>query len=138
MSNVSVSNRFPVPPEKLWELIGGFNALPQWHPAVQKSELEDGGSVRRLSLVGGGEIVERLERMSDEEYAYTYSIVDSPLPVANYSATIKLQDDGEGGCKVTWSGEFAPEGMPEQDAMKVVEGIYRAGFENLRKMFGSS
>ena len=71
MTEVSVSNHYPVSPEKLWELIGGFNALPQWHPAVQKSELEEGGSVRRLSLAGGGEIVERLEKMSDDQYAYT-------------------------------------------------------------------
>ncbi len=137
MTEVSVTNHYPVTPEKLWELIGGFNALPQWHPAVQKSELEEGGSVRRLSLAGGGEIVERLERMSDDQYAYTYSIVDSPLPVKDYSATLKLEDDGKGGCKVTWSGSFAADGMPEQDAMKVVEGIYRAGFDNLRKMFGA-
>lgn len=135
MSEVSVSNRFPVPPEKLWELIGGFNALPQWHPAVEKSELEKGGTVRRLTLAGGGEIVERLEKMSEDQYSYTYSIVNSPLPVTDYSATLRLEDDGEGGCRVTWTGNFASQGVPEADAMKVVEGIYRAGFDNLRKMF---
>lgn len=138
MSKVTMSNKYPVSAEKLWEMIGGFNALPQWHPAVEKSELEEGGSVRRLSLVGGGEIVERLEKMNDAEYAYTYSIVDSPLPVTNYSATLRLENDGEGGCKVTWSGDFVPQGVPEHDATKVIEGIYRAGFDNLRKMFGGA
>ena len=59
------------------------------------------------------------------------------MPVKDYSATLKLEDDGKGGCKVTWSGHFAADGMPEHDAMKVVEGIYRAGFDNLRKMFGA-
>lgn len=136
MTEVSVSGRYPVTAEKLWELIGGFNALPQWHPAVQRSELEQGGSVRRLHLAGGGEIVERLEKMSDDQYSYSYAIVDSPLPVKDYSATLRLEDDGEGGCKVTWSGHFDADGMPEGDAMKVVEGIYEAGFANLRKMFG--
>jgi hypothetical protein len=134
MSEVSLSKRFPVSVEKLWELIGGFNALPQWHPAVARSELEEGGSVRRLALVGGGEIVERLEKMSEDEFSYTYSIIDSPLPVRDYSSTLKLEDDGEGGCRVTWSGRFQSSGVAEPDAMKVVEGIYRAGFDNLRKM----
>ena len=137
MTEVSVSNHYPVCAEKLWEMIGGFNALPQWHPGVVKSELEEGGSVRRLSLSGGGEIVERLTKMSDDQYGYSYSIVDSPLPVKDYSATLKLEDDGKGGCKVTWSGNFAAAGVPENDAMKAVEGMYRAGFDNLRKMFGN-
>ncbi|GJL82857.1 MAG: MxaD family protein [marine bacterium B5-7] len=137
MSDVTVTNNYPVSPEKVWELIGGFNALPQWHPAVEKSELEEGGSIRRLKLAGGAEIVERLEKQDDNEYSYTYSIVDSPLPVANYSATIKLEDDGKGGCKATWSGHFEASGAPENDAMKIIEGIYQSGFANLGKLFGS-
>lgn len=39
---------------QIWHRIGGFNALPDWHPAVEKSELEEGGTVRRPSLAGGG------------------------------------------------------------------------------------
>jgi len=136
MTEVTVSGSYPVSPEQLWELIGGFNALPNWHPAVERSELEEGGSVRRLSLLGGGEIVERLEKMSDDEFAYTYSIVDSPLPVSEYSATLRLENDGTGGCRVTWSGSFVPRGMPETDSRKVIEDIFRAGLDNLGRMFG--
>lgn len=136
MTEVTVSGSYPVSPEQLWELIGGFNALPNWHPAVERSELEEGGSVRRLSLLGGGEIIERLEKMSDDEFAYTYSIVDSPLPVSEYSATLRLENDDKGGCRVTWSGSFVPKGMPETDSRKVIEDIYRAGLDNLGRMFG--
>lgn len=136
MTTVTMNNFFPVSVEKIWGSIGGFNALPNWHPAVEKSTLEEGGSIRRLSLVGGGEIVEKLEKMDDTEHSYTYSIVSSPLPVANYSATISIKDDGKGGSEITWSGNFDAKGATDTDASKVIEGIYQAGFENLKKMFG--
>ena len=88
MSKVSMTTKVAVSAAQIWDLIGGFNALPDWHPAVEKSVLEEGGTVRRLSLAGGGEIVERLEQSDDDGRVYTYSILESPLPVAGYVATI--------------------------------------------------
>ena len=137
MATVKMSSKVPVTADQLWEAIGHFNALPDWHPAVQKSDLEEGGSIRRLTLAGGGEIVERLEQSSDGDgRSYSYSILESPLPVAGYTASIKVTDDDAGGCTIEWSSSFAPSGAPENDAIKVIEGIYQAGFDNLKKMFG--
>ena len=139
MATVKMSTEVNVPADKLWEMIGGFNALPDWHPAVEKSELKGKGkgATRTLSLAGGGTIVERLEEVNDKEHVYTYTIMDSPLPVANYVATIRVREESDGKKSILeWSGEFKPAGASEQDAMKVVQGIYQAGFDNLRKMFG--
>lgn len=80
MTKVNMKTQVPVSADKLWELIGQFNGLPNWHPAIEKSELEEDGKVRRLTLVGGGSIVERLERVDDNEHLYRYSILESPLP----------------------------------------------------------
>lgn len=137
MSKVSMSLNLGVPADKVWDMIGGFNALADWHPAVEKSEIEGEGkgSVRTLHLAGGGTIRERLEQIDDEGKLYSYSILSSPLPVANYSSTIRLEDD-ESGCKVTWESDFQPSGAPEGDAVQVISGIYQAGFDNLKKMFG--
>ena len=122
--------------DELWRLIGQFNAIPEWHPAVSSSKLEDGGRIRRLSLLGGGEIVERLEQIEDGDRLYRYSIISGPLPVANYTATLRVKDDGNGKALVEWSSEFDPAGVTETDATAAVQDIYRAGFENLRKLFG--
>ena len=134
-----MSARIAVPVDDVWKLIGGFNGLPDWHPAVEESETDgDGeGSVRKLTLAGGGTIVERLERLEDDERQYTYSITDSPLPVSNYVATIRVRDDGDGTASlVEWSSEFQPAGVSESDAVKVIQEIYSAGLENLKKIFG--
>lgn len=139
MTKVNMKTELNVPADEVWKLIGGFNALPDWHPAVAESttEGEGKGSVRRLSLAGGGTIVERLESVDDNERRYSYSIVDSPLPVSNYKATISVREQGDGTATVVeWSSEFSPSGASESDATKVIQGIYDAGFENLKKMFG--
>lgn len=135
MPKVSMTQDLNVSADQLWQMIGQFNALPDWHPTVEKSELSKAGETRTLSLAGGGQIVEKLESTDDDSKTYTYSIVDSPLPVKNYVSTIKVSGSGD-NATVEWSSEFEAAGMPENDAMKAIEGVYQAGFDNLKKMFG--
>ena len=124
--------------DEVWRLIGGYNALAEWHPAVQRSELEDGGRVRRLSLAGGASLLERLHSFSERERSYGYSIEEGPLPVAGYRSTVSVRERaGQRGCEVHWSGEFTAQGAPEAEAMGVIRGIYRAGLDTLAKRFGS-
>jgi len=138
MAKVRMETKLAASPELLWKTIGGFNALPAWHPGVSKSEStgETRGSTRTLSLVGGGSIVERLEEVSPTERVYRYSIVSGPLPVADYAAEIRVIDNKDGTSTVEWSSQFEPKNVAEPDAIKAIQGVYQAGFDNLRKMFG--
>ncbi len=139
MAKVSSSTELPVPAKTVWDVIGNFNALPDWHPAVAKSEIkkEDGSTLRKLSLMGGGTIEEKLEQINDKERLYTYSILSGPVPVSNYTATLRVREGKDGkGCVVEWSSEFDAKGAPEGDAVAAISGIYEAGFENLKRMFG--
>ena len=139
MAKVSMSMDLGAQAKSVWDMIGGFNALPNWHPAVEKSEIEgDGkGSIRTLHLVGGGKITERLEQLDEDGRSYSYSILSSPLPVANYTSTIRLKETGDSGkCVVEWESDFEPAGAPENDAVQAIQGVYAAGLENLKKMFG--
>jgi hypothetical protein len=139
MTRVSASVKLPVLARTVWDVIGGFNNLTKWHPAVAKSEetREGGATIRRLTLHGGGTIVERLESQDDTRRTYTYSILSAPLPVANYQATLHVEESKDGkDCTVEWSSEFEPSGAAESEAARVIRGIYEAGFESLRKTFG--
>ena len=136
MAKVSMQSPVGISADQVWELIGKFNALPEWHPAVSASKLEDGGKLRRISLLGGGEIVERLEKIDEGDRLYRYSIVSGPLPVANYTATLRVKDGKDGKAVVEWSSEFDPAGASEMDATAAVQEIYKTGFDSLRKMFG--
>ncbi len=140
MAKVRMAMDYAVSAEELWKMVGAFGGLSNWHPAIQESKLQGDegseGTVRHLALVGGGEVVERLEKISDTERVYRYSILSGPIPVADYEAEIRVTDNGDGTCEVEWSSEFKPKGVPETDAIKSIEGIYQAGLDNLKKLYG--
>jgi hypothetical protein len=85
---------------------------------------------------GGGEIVEELEQHSDGSRSYSYRILHSPLPVAGYRSELSVRDEGAGHCKVRWSSTFKPSRGSEADAAAAIRGVYQAGFDSLKKMFG--
>ena len=133
MAKVSVSTRISAPADEVWRLVGGWNALPDWHPAVEKSEIEQGGHLRRLRLADGSEITERLEKLDSGERTYTYSITACALPLTNYRSTITVRAEGDVSA-VEWSTNFEPSGAPEADVVKSLIDFYQAGFDNLGKL----
>ena len=44
MSKVYVSTVLDAPVSAVWKLVGNFNGLATWHPAVIESRIVDGGS----------------------------------------------------------------------------------------------
>jgi mxaD protein len=141
--NVSKSAEFAVPVAKLWETVKAFDGLHTWHPAVEKTDMKKGegnkvGSVRALTLGGGGGVVtETLVRYSDSGKRMTYKIDDSPLPVQAYVSTIAVKPTATGGSKITWSSTFkAKAGAKDADAKKTIEGVYQGGLDNLKKLLG--
>jgi hypothetical protein len=77
-------------------VIRDFNALPQWHPAIARSAIEEGragdsiGCIRNFDLKEGGNLHEQLLSLSDTDHKFSYSILISPMPVKNYVATFRL------------------------------------------------
>lgn len=141
MSNVDMSTKLPVAADIVWQTIGSFAAIAQWHPAIESSEetTEDGATIRTLTLAGGGgTVVEKLETLNDKERSCTYTIVSSPMPLSNYEATLRVRADGPTSCTVEWSSKFDAEGADENAAATAVRQVYEAGFENLKRMFGGS
>jgi hypothetical protein len=136
MAQVQEVQSLNVSVAQAWALIGGFNSLPEWHPAVKGSVLEHGGRVRSLRLANGATLVERLQAFSESDHSYGYSIEEGPLPVANYRSQLSVREEqGTETCQVEWSGEFQPAGVSEEEAITLVRGIYRAGLDQLKEHF---
>lgn len=122
--------------DEVWDLIGGFNSLPDWLPAVVKSELSDGGRLRHLETADGVVIVERLQTFDHAGKVYSYSISEGPFPVSDYLATLKVESRGD-GARVTWSSVFKAKGVTEQEAEALFTTMYQGGVETLSKHFCS-
>jgi hypothetical protein len=145
MARAHASSVINAPIDEVWARIRDFNALPDWHPGVAKSEIEGSvpsdqvGCVRVLTLGDGGVIRERLLEMSDLGHHYTYSILDSPLPVANYRATLRLRRISDGNRTFgEWSASFdadPPEKQADAESL-LSNGVFQGGFDALKKHFG--
>jgi hypothetical protein len=123
-------------PAEVWQAIGDFCAIGDWHPAVDTCAMsEDAGVIyRTLNLAGGGTIREKLIETTDT--GYTYEIVESPLPVENYRSTFAVKAEGD-GTAVDWSGSFDAKGASDADAEGVIAGIYTAGLDSISAMGGN-
>ncbi len=129
------------PPATVWKMIGNYNHLDVWHPAVAASDLTGSGTsagdVRVLTLGDGATITERLVAYSDTERSYTYAIEASPLPVDRYVSTLAVLPGQGGGSVVRWSSTFDPKGAPAEKASEVIAGIYDAGLGRLAAYFNA-
>jgi len=136
MAQASACIDVPVSADIVWQLIGGFNSLPDWLPYIPKSEATEGGRVRHLANPNGETIAERLEKFDNAARSYSYSIIQSPFPVTNYLATISVHDKtGGSGCLVDWWGTFIAKGVSDNEASKLIQGIFEDGLKALAARF---
>src|SRR5215831_6160382 len=128
MAQASASIDVAASADKVWQLIGGFDSLPDWLPFAPKSETTEGGRVRHLATPNGETIVERLEKFDNAARSYSYSIVQAPFPITDYLAKISVHDKAGGsGCLVDWSGTFIAKSVSDREASKLVQGIFEDG-----------
>ncbi len=134
MVSASAVIEIPASADQVWQLVGGFNSLPDWLPMIVKSEAGEGGRLRHLQTQDGTVIVERLEVFDNAGKTYSYSITEGPFPVTDYLATVLVEAHGT-GARVTWSGRFTPAGISEAEAQALFTGVYQGGLDALRGNF---
>jgi hypothetical protein len=144
MVKVYTSSVIDAPADRVWATVRDFNALPQWHPAIRDSRIEGNhpsdkiGCIRNFNLKDGGNIRERLLALSDYDFTCTYAILESPMGVKDYIATLKLSPITDGNRTFAeWTAEFdcAPERSGEL-ATLVGQGVFQAGFDALKRSLG--
>ena len=136
MANTTVSIDIPASAETVWQLIGGFDALPDWLPFIPESVSSEGGRVRSLTTSDGGTVIERLEAFDNRQRSYSYSIMKAPFPVVDYLSTITVHETADSNVsRVEWYGEFTPVNVSDAEARALFSGIYQDGLEALKKNF---
>ncbi len=126
--------------DDVWALVGNFDKIKEWHPAVLAIELDDidEGHVRILALLGGTKkMVEKLLESDDEEMRYSYETLDGPLPVQNFVGHISVDAsmDEDGGSIFTWFAEFDARDTTDEDAEAVIKGYFSTGLSGIKKAF---
>jgi hypothetical protein len=144
MVKVIRSTILPAPVDTVWNMLRDFNGHDQWHPAIASSQIERGlpsdkvGCIRKFKLTDGSELREQLLALSDADLAYSYCLLETPIPLFNYVSHVRL-------IPVTdvdhtywqWEGHFDTP-TDQRDAMITTVGtdIYDAGFGAIRTAMG--
>lgn len=141
LQKVVRSTIIDAPIERVWAVLRDFNSHDQWHAVVDQSRIEGGeksdqvGCVRSFTLKDGHRIREQLLALDEREHVSRYCIVEATVPLQRYVATVTLKPVTDG--KRTfwhWESTFAtPPGMERELRDMVAQGVYEAGFENLRR-----
>ena len=137
MLSVSESVDLHAPADTVWKTVGDFGGAQRYLEVVERCELAHHGSSteRVLHLKGGGSVRERLVLTSDDDRALRYTIVESPLPVADYVSTVRVDPLDNQHCRVTWAATFEARGSSDAEAREAIAGIYRMGFDGLRQLY---
>lgn len=120
-------------------LIRNFGSIGEGPPGLKNCLIEEketgerAGAIRRLDMADAGLIREQRLALSDTNYAATFSIIESALPISNYRSTLSLLSVTDGTRTfIRWNGQFegdAQDAVVMQARMPVQ--IYQTAFNNL-------
>ena len=144
MVKVLRSTILPAPSDAVWEVVRDFNGHDRWHPAVATSQIERGeasdriGCIRRFRLQDGAELREQLLTLSDMEQTFSYCLLDTPVPLFNYVAHVRLHPVTDADETFwEWESRFDTKRGEEAEMSRLVgEDIYMAGFNAVRSHMG--
>jgi hypothetical protein len=144
LAKVYISTILTAPVAEVWARIRDFNGLAGWTPFVADSRIEQNqpadkvGCIRNFTLKDGGRIREQLLALSDFDFSMTYSILESPMGVENYVATLKLIPVTDGNHTFAeWSAEFdcAPPRVNEL-VQHIGQNVFQSAFRSLQGKLG--
>ncbi len=94
--------------------------------------------MRDFRLRNGDRLREKLLGLSDYDMFCTYSILESPMPLEDYVATLRLTPiTDQDRTFIEWTAEFecAPERRTELE-QNIGTGVFQTGFDALKRYFG--
>jgi hypothetical protein len=140
MAHIYVSSVIDAPVEDVWAIARDFTG--HWHSSVIVDPSIEGGlrsdqvgCVRAFSLSDGGKLRELLVGLSDERHEFSYRILESPLPVEDYLASVRFAPiTTTGGTFGEWMVDFRVLPDEEDATVATVTGVFEDGFADLARL----
>lgn len=137
------------PADQVWAMAGDFGGIERWAPGAESSRLilharNETGAVRLLRRRGDGtQVTEKLLDYDPANRRMAYTYVDGAVRAADYYSELTVKDLGDGRSLVEWRGRFKrlaywteqpPAGQDDKSALDFLNGAYRSGLANLKKV----
>jgi hypothetical protein len=142
MAKVYTSSVIAAPVADVWARVRDFNGLPKFMPVVAESRIEMNlpadkvGCIRNFTMRDGGRLREQLLALSDYEYSMTYNILESPMPLTNYIATLRLFPITDGNRTFAeWTAEFDCAPAVEAELVRNIgQNVFQGAFTSLNQI----
>jgi hypothetical protein len=143
MATSYYSTIFDQSADDIWRVIRDFNNYPVWVDGAGESQIEDGkpgdavGAVRNV-LYNGSRRRQKLLALSDIERSQTYAFEgESPLPVGNFQATLRVTPVIDGNrAFVEWWATFDCEPEKREERTVFFRDAFAGWLGSLRRHLG--
>ncbi|MDQ8705290.1 SRPBCC family protein [Streptomyces sp. LHD-70] len=128
-------------PDDVWQVIGRFGGLADWHPLLPPSVIEDGadpetpGAIQAFAVNGQVVIRERLLEKDDSRRMFRYAIQESAVPVSDYVSTLSVHPN-DTGAEIRWAATYeATDALVPEIEKHFGDTLYAAGLNALKERF---
>ena len=106
-----------------WHMISDFGAAGLYLSGVVACAVDGAGigALRTLTSVDESSVVERLESLDGTARRLSYALLTA-TPFRNCLTTMAVHDLGSSRTELEWSATFEPDGLPEREAVELLEG----------------
>jgi hypothetical protein len=128
MASIAIRGRIEVPADALWKRLEDFGDV-SWVPGIRQLEVRGSGPgmVRVVALGDAPPGEERLDRIDAAGRWLEYSVRgfrgdqtgSAGFPVRDYRGRMQV-GPADGGCTWSWSVDFEPDGVSEDEAIAFV------------------
>jgi hypothetical protein len=137
------------PADEVWAMAGDFGGIQRWAPGTESSRLilhdrNETGAIRQLRRRGDGtQVTEQLLDYDPLNRRMAYTYVDGEVRAADYYSELRVKEVGPDRSVVEWRGRFRrlaywtdtpPPGQDDKSALDFLNGAYRSGLANLKKV----
>lgn len=138
MPHITETATIPRDPETLWNEIGRFDSVGEWHPMLDSVETFGAGVdvIRVAHSRGGGEQIERLQSLDASQRMYRYTMERSSMPVCDYTGEFRIEPADVAASRITWSASFELTAEGDGRAVEAVRKFLQAGTESLKSRYG--
>lgn len=117
----------------VWDVIADFRRLDRWiATATMITDRQPQSMVHRHFAIGGSYFHERLDLLDGDAHRLRYSLLESPLPVDNYRAEVRVSATSEDRASVAWSTSCNAVQIDHQKCERIVRNAARSSLAQLK------
>ncbi len=120
--------------DTVWQVISDFGTAGRYVAGVVEWSVAGAGvgALRTLTYRDGSTIVERLEVLDEVAQRLSYCLL-TDTPFGNCLTTMAVRNLDPGQAELAWSATFQPDGLPESEAVELLEGALAANCVTLKQ-----